>query len=117
MEESREMKLKEAGVDIKTAMNRFMGNEALLMRFLKKFDQDPNYELFKKCMEEKQYDEAFKAAHTLKGLCGNLSLSGMFDVVSREVEALRAKEYQKAEGILPEVVEEYERVVKILGEV
>ena len=35
--------LKAAGVDYDGALSRFMGNEALLMRFLNKFLDDPNF--------------------------------------------------------------------------
>ncbi len=117
MEENSRQKILDAGVNMKTAMERFMNNEDLLVRFLKKFSQDPNYGMFKEAMAEKRYEDAFKAAHTLKGLCGNLSLEGLFDIVSREVEFLRNKQYPEAEEALPEVVQEYEKITEILDSI
>ncbi len=114
MEDSTKQKLSEAGVDIKSAMERFLGNEALLIRFLKKFSQDANYELLRTSMEEKRYEDAFKAAHTLKGVCGNLSLIRLFEVVDRVVEYLRGKQYAEAEALMPQVVQEYEKISDIL---
>ncbi len=114
MEESRKQKILDAGVNMKSAMERFMNNEDLLVRFLKKFSQDPNYGRLKEAMAEKRYEDAFKAAHTLKGLCGNLSLESLFDVVSQEVELLRSKQYSEAEEALPEVIQEYEKTIEIL---
>lgn len=110
---TREQLLK-AGVDIEGAMERFLGNEQLLLKFLKMFPNDSSYELFKKSMKEKSYEEAFKASHALKGLCGNLSLNRLYEVVSREVELLRNGSNQEAEKLVPDVVKEYEKVLEIL---
>lgn len=114
MEESRKEKLLQAGVNIETAMERFIGNEELLIRFLKKFPEDPNYGQLKEAMSAKNYKDAFTAAHTLKGLCGNLSLNDLFELVSKETECLRHDQHDEAEEIFPELAAEYERVVAIL---
>ncbi len=114
MDQDIKKKLQEIGVDLNTAMERFLGNEALLLRFLKKFKQDPNYEDFKAAMKEKRYEDAFKATHTLKGLCGNLSLTALYDITSKEVELLRHGEYSAAEEFYPEVVQQYDKVLEIL---
>lgn len=114
MEESRREKLLQAGVNIETAMERFMGNEELLIRFLKKFSEDPTYGQLKEAMSAKNYKDAFTAAHTMKGLCGNLSLSHLFELVSKETECLRHEQYGEAEEIFPELTAEYEKVVAVL---
>lgn len=114
MEDIVREKLLMAGVDMEDAMERFLGNENLLLKFLKKFPDDSNYEYFKKSMAEKNYDEAFKAVHTLKGLCGNLSLNNLYETVSREVELLRSENTDEAEEFMPVVVREYEKVFEIL---
>lgn len=114
MEESRREKLLQAGVNIESAMERFIGNEELLVRFLKKFPDDPNYGQLKDAMSSKNYQDAFTAAHTMKGLCGNLSLNDLFEIVSRETECLRHGQHDEAEEIFPELTAEYEKVVAIL---
>lgn len=117
MEAKRKEMLMEAGVNVDDVLNRFRGNESLLMRFLGTFPQDPNFENFKKAMEEGRYEDAFKTLHTLKGLCGNLSIDGLYEIVCREVDYLRNGQTQEADKIFPEVVSEYERVIKILDTV
>lgn len=107
-------KLLDAGVNIETAMERFMNNEQLLERFLKKFPQDPNYEAMLTAVAEKRYEDAFKAAHSLKGVCGNLSLVSLYDNVCMVVELLRNGKGEEIETALPSVKAEYERVVAIL---
>lgn len=115
MEESRKEKLIAAGVDLESAMERFMGNEDLLVRFLKKFSQDPNFEMLKTAMAEQRYEDAFKAAHILKGLCGNLSLNALFEGISEEVECLRHEKYAEAEEKLPALVAKYTETVEALN--
>ena len=44
MQELMKEKLMGAGIDVPVALERFMGNEALLERFLKKFLKDASYE-------------------------------------------------------------------------
>lgn len=114
MEEIRKEKLLQGGVNIETAMERFMGNEELFVRFLKKLHQDNSYELLKTAMAEKRYKDAFTAAHTLKGLCGNLSLDSLFKIVDKEVEFLRNDRYEEAEQVQPELVKEYEKIIQII---
>ncbi len=113
MEESRREKLLDACVDIDTVMNRFLDNEDMLVCFLKKFKEDSNFGAFREGMAQKQYEDAFKAAHAFKGLCANLSVDRLFDIICSEVEFLRSGMNAEAENLLPKIVEEYERVVGI----
>ena len=69
----------EAGIDVDGALERFMNNEALLERFLRKVPgRTPTMKrpwsagLRRRGTRE----EALTASHTLKGMCGNLSLNG-----------------------------------------
>lgn len=114
MEDVLREKLLDAGVNIETAMERFMNNEQLLVKFLRKFPQDQNYEEMLTAVAEKRYEDAFKAAHSLKGVCGNLSLVSLYDNVCKVVELLRNGESAEIETELPNVKAEYERVVAIL---
>ncbi len=117
MDEKRRESLVKAGVDIEDALDRFMGDDNMLVEFLKQFDQDPNFECYRKAMKEQQYDEAFKALHSVKGLCGNLSLMRLFEVISPEVEFLRTKQHKEAQEKFAAVVNEYERTLRDLQEI
>lgn len=113
MEDSRKEALLRAGVNLDEALDRFMGNEELLVRFLKKFVNDPSYESLKKAMSGKNYKEAFEASHALKGVCGNLSITRLYELVCKEVELLRGGDVneEEAEQCYHEVVVEYEKVI------
>ncbi len=43
MDDTIKKQLTEAGVDLDKTMERFMNNEALYLKFLKRFPEDPNY--------------------------------------------------------------------------
>lgn len=112
MDNERKMAFIEAGVEIESALERFMDNDEMLKKFLKKFMDDKNFEKLFCAMDSKDYEEAFEAAHTLKGVCGNLSLQELNQFVCKEVEYLRAKEYEMAEKYIPELKEAYEEAIE-----
>ena len=47
-----------AGIDVESALGRFMGNEMLLERFMKKFLEDSNFENLRKALAAKDLDAA-----------------------------------------------------------
>lgn len=114
MEKMLQEKLESAGIDLSAVMERFLNNETLLLHFLKKFTEDPNYQLFEESMKQEDYEEAFKAAHNLKGLCGNLSIMPLYDVVCVEVELLRKGDNEAARQYVSEFAERYHQTIEIL---
>jgi len=55
-------------------------NEALIPRFTLKFLEDQSYLQLKQALENKNYEDAFRSAHTLKGVCQNLSFDRLYEV-------------------------------------
>ena len=106
--------LEEGGINVKEAMQRFMNNEQLWIKFLKKFKADSSYEKLVKSIEEKEWNKAF-----LKGITGNLALSKLHDLVSRQTDYLRGEDndFEAAVGMMPEITEVYENVLKLIEEV
>ena len=93
MDDTIKKQLTEAGVDLDKTMERFMNNEALYLKFLKRFPEDPNYAQLKEHISAGDYEEAFRDAHTLKGVAGNLGLDPFYTVVSALTEELRSRKY------------------------
>ena len=92
-------------------------SEKLVERFIAKFPDDGSFSNLCAAMENGDCDRAFRAAHTLKGVSGNLCLNRLFSSVSRLAEALRGK----AEGIpagadlmLEEVKRDYQLTVNAI---
>ena len=105
------------GLDYNSAMERFMNNEGLLERFLKKFLTDVSYTQLAEAMERHDEQAAFQAAHTLKSVCGNLSLQSLYEPVNILVEDLRGGNWENAVKTMPTVILQYENTVSILGEI
>lgn len=106
--------LKAAGVDYDGALSRFMGNEALLSRFLKKFLDDPNFLSLQSALDSGNAEAAFRAAHTLKGVAGNLSLSALYDQAVKISELLRHGDLEGAKAVMPDVQEAYRKITEAL---
>ncbi len=83
-------------------------SERLVQKFALKFLDDPSYNLLTQSMEKGDYPEAFRAAHTLKGVCQNLDFTRLFSSSSRLCDALRDGCSPDAPALLSEVKTDYE---------
>ena len=88
--------------DYQDALGR-LRSDRLVQKFVLKFLADGSYDLLTQSMEEENYAEAFRAAHTLKGVCQNLGLTKLLNSSSELAEALR-------NGFTPEAIPLTERV-------
>ncbi|MGN0578185.1 MAG: Hpt domain-containing protein [Ruminiclostridium sp.] len=96
-----------AGIDVESAVKRFMGNEALYAKMLRKFLDDRNYENLVEAISLDNKADALAASHTLKGLCGNLSMDGLFKLFTEQVVLFRAEKWDEACGMMTEITAEY----------
>lgn len=78
------------------------------------FLQDDSFPNLKKALEEKDAPTAFRAAHTLKGVCQNLGFDALYVPSSALTEALRGGSLDGADELFPPVEKEYQRVVEAL---
>lgn len=109
------IELAENGVDIERVMERFMGNEALYIKFLKRFvEEDKSFQNMREHLRKEEYEEAFKAAHTLKGLLANLGLDAIMHSVAAITEKLRAGSLEGVQELMEEAEREYKSIVDIL---
>ena len=72
------------GADYQNTLNRFP-NEAFIKKFVLKFLDDNSYANLKEAIAAGNVEEAFRAAHTLKGVCLNLG----FDIFIKRVQLLQ----------------------------
>ena len=80
------------GGDYNDILHRFM-NENMVRKFVLKFPQDNNMALFEESWAKKDYETAFRAMHTLKGVSVNLGFTALYNVSSALTEKLRSQEY------------------------
>lgn len=116
MDQEKRKGLEAAGIDVQSAMERFMDNEMLLERFLKKFLDDPNYGKLKAAQAAGDREGAVIASHSLKGVCGNLSMTGLFDLLTRQVGLLRAEDWAGAMELMPGIDGAYEETCRAIRE-
>ncbi|MDO5346422.1 MAG: Hpt domain-containing protein [Lachnospiraceae bacterium] len=86
-----------------------LGGERLVRKFIFKFLNDPSYAALVKSLETGDYEEAFRAAHTIKGICQNLGFTRLGASSSLLTEALRHQNAEEYEALAALVKEDYER--------
>ena len=109
------------GADYETTMSRFMGSEQIYLKILAMLPRDENLQKLDQALQAGDYPAAFDAAHTLKGMAGNLGLTPLYQAVCAPVEPLRAKAPGEDYAVLfQSVKEEFKRaagLVELLKEV
>lgn len=100
------------GGDYEDVMRRLRTDERV-KKFLLKILDDKTFGLLTQSMEERNMDEAFRAAHTLKGVCQNLSLTRLFESSNRLSEQLRGnREYSpELEEMVAKIKEDYDLTI------
>ena len=94
------------GGDYDDALGR-LRSERLVNKFVLRFLDDKSYDLLCAAMEAKNYEEAFRAAHTIKGICSNLSFTVLGRSSSELSEALRYGWTPGADELAERVKEDY----------
>lgn len=73
------------------ALTRCMGNESFYFKLIGKAVEDKNFTVLEEAVAAHDLDAAFEAAHSLKGVMGNLALTPIYDPVYEITELLRAR--------------------------
>ena len=76
--------------------------------------EEKTFDNLKEAMEKRDAEEAFRAAHTLKGICLNLGFDNLFTVSSELTEKLRPRTLEGSEELLQKVQEQYDITVQAL---
>lgn len=113
MDASVKAMLENKGFDVEGAMRRFLNNEALYIKCMKKFLVDPSYEQLRSAYHAGNCDEAFKAAHTMKGFVSNLGINNIYHLLIPMVEKLRVQD-MNIEEELKQLDVLYEESIKLV---
>ena len=99
------------GGDYMATMSRFMGNEAMYLRLLDMLFEDKSLQQLGEALEAQDLKRAFEAAHTLKGVAGNMGLKPLYEAVCIIVEPLRAGQQREDYPVLYKAIQaEFQRV-------
>lgn len=97
MEESFKKQLEENGVDVEATLKRFMGREAIFMKFIMKFADDQSCVGIREGLENQDAQAAFEHAHSLKGVSGNLGISSVYHLAAQISDLLRGKSIEEVQ--------------------
>ncbi len=104
---------KAIGGNYADVVNRF-GGERLVFKYIYKFLDDESYNLLIKSLEDKDFEQAFRMVHTLKGICQNLSLTRLYDSCSLLTEELRGGCGKNYLVYFNKLKLDYEEIIKII---
>ena len=88
----------------------------LVERFALKFLADDSYAMLEEAITMGNYNDAFRAAHTLKGVCINLGFTQLYNASDELTEALRDGAKPEDETLFEKVKNEYHRTIGLLQE-
>ena len=98
------------GIDFDDAMDRFGGNIDLYKRLALRYLEDSHFDGCVASMTAGDYDEAYREAHSLKGVAGNLSFTQLYDVSSMMCKNLREGEPVAASRLLEDLESAHRRI-------
>nr|WP_317282132.1 Hpt domain-containing protein [uncultured Sellimonas sp.] len=105
------------GCNLEAALTRFGGMEALYVRLLKKFLEDQSFMQLKEAVEQQDMQTVEHAAHTLKGVAGNLGLDVLQDSSAEIVQAVREGHSEQIEELFFKCSKDYDRIMEAIREV
>lgn len=87
----------------------------LIEKFIGIFLEDKSFETLRMQIESRNREQAFRAAHTLKGICANLSFNRLLTSVSQLTEELRTETNSVSDAVI-ELFKDVERDYEITAD-
>ncbi len=100
-----------AGINISELLSRLMNNEHLLGILVRKFVADGSYAELLRAIDAHDQDAAARATHTLKGMCGNMSLHPLFELFEEQMRLWRADDWNGAVALMPRITPTFETAI------
>ncbi len=98
------------GADYDEVLGR-LRSERLIQKFVLKFPEDGSFQLLCDSMDAGDLETAFRASHTIKGVCANLGFARLGASSHDLTEALRARDGAKAAALLAQVKTDYAETI------
>lgn len=103
------------GANYEITMERFLGKEELYLKYLDMLFEDDTLSKLEVSLALGDLSSAFEAAHTLKGVVGNMGLAPLYTAVCALVEPLRKKVEGDYQALLKVVQGEFCRADALRG--
>ncbi len=108
--------LKNLGVNVGDAMQRFMGNEKLFLKMIAKLPRSVREIDLKPDFDAGNSEQVTRDAHTIKGVMGNLSVEPLYKAYTEIVNLLRAGKPEEARSILTDILPLQEKILTYIEE-
>ena len=105
--------LREYGANTAEGLGRCLNNETFYLTLVGKALQDSSFEKLRDAVQAGDLDTAFDAAHSLKGMMLNLSLTPLSVPVEKMTELLRARTDTDYAPLLAEIAAQRESLQKL----
>lgn len=102
--------LKDYGANVDEGVARCMGDQGFYLKMVALALSDDKLPQLKAAIKDNNLEKAFDYAHAMKGVYGNLSLTPLYDAVSKITEKLRAKEQADYSPMLSAVSTELDKL-------
>jgi HPt (histidine-containing phosphotransfer) domain-containing protein len=96
-------------------LKRVMNNKKLYIRLLSKFRNDTNIDELLQCVAAKDYAKAETAAHSIKGVSGNLAMTNLFELTTKLDEQLKKNTLE--DGLIDQVIASFKATQQAVDEV
>ncbi len=102
--------------DIDSALRRLGGNESLYISCLGKFIKDPTMQQLCDAVLNENWNEAFTAAHALKGVAGNLGFIPLYHAIGELVILIRSGKVKDIDLSMQQVRRCYDDIMFALND-
>ena len=101
------------GANVEEGLGRCMNNEEFYLRLVEKMKADENFDTLQKAVEDGQLNDAFEAAHALKGALGNLAITPLYEPLNEITELLRVEADVDYAPLLARIADAHERFLAL----
>lgn len=110
--------LRDFGANTDEGVARCFGKEDFYLRLVKMVvtQNQKDFDQLDASVKSGDLNAAFEAAHSLKGVLGNLSLTPILEPVSEITEQLRAKEERDYSGPVSTILAKFEELKALCAE-
>ena len=106
--------LQSCETDLDGVRRRFGGDEAFYVSCLSAFLSDPTVQMLSEAIATRSWDDAFTAAHALKGLAGNMGFVPLAHATGELVLTIRAGRVSDVADAFREVLNYYNDIMCVI---
>ena len=106
---------KKMGADYQEVLGR-LHNEAMIGKFVRMFLQDDSFQILEEALRRGDVKEAFRGAHTLKGVAQNLGFERLYQVSAVLTEAMRGEKPLEDRSLLDAVEQQDAAIRRAISE-